>query len=326
MERAVLTLATGKPIYIQMAVNLLRSLRHHHPRSDLQFVLATDQAQLVPADLSEITILELTPGQYGHGFSPKLHLDRLAPAQKTLFVDADCLCVGSLEPVFQQFAGRAVSAIGTPIATGEWFGDVAQLCQRFGLSALPKFNGGVYYLEKGELSDRIYQMARSLEPQYDEIGLVRLRNRPNDELLMALAMALQGESVIPDDGSILSDPQACPGPMAIDVLRGHSCLVNPPAPHPLHQEWYPLQEVHPVLVHFLGHHTTTYPYTREALRLALTSQGWPHWATDLWASVACSIPQQGEQLVKQQLRPLYHKLFGTRSVKTSARVIDEVGG
>jgi hypothetical protein len=179
-EKAVLTLATGKPIYIQMAINLARSFKWWHRNSSIRFVLATDQKQLIPPDLQDVEIIELKPGQYGHGFSPKLHLDKVAPAPKTLFVDADCLCVGSLESTFDRFAERPVSVVGTTISEGEWFGNVAAICQRFDLKALPKFNGGVYYLEKGEISDRVYATARELEPQYDEIGLVRLRDRPND--------------------------------------------------------------------------------------------------------------------------------------------------
>lgn len=322
-SRAVLTLATGKPIYIQMAVNLLRSLRWWHRHSDICFVLATDQRHLLPLDLQDIDVIELQPGQFGHGFSPKLHLDKIAPADRTLFVDADCLCVGSLEPIFNHFAGRSVSAVGGSIATGEWFGDVAAVCRQFGVDSLPKFNGGVYYLERGDLSDRIYATARELEPQYDEFGLVRLRNRPNDELLMAIAMAIHGQSTVADTGTILGDPQACPSELSIDVLRGISRLVNPAPPHPLHQVWYPFQEIHPVLVHFLGHHTSTYPYTREQRRLELTmAHCYPVWMADI-AAMAYALPQLGSNALKDLLRPAYRQLFGSRPVKISERLISD---
>lgn len=147
-QRAVLTIATGKPIYIQMAVNLARSFKWWHRNSSIRFIIVTDQKRSIPSDLSDIKVIELQPGQYGQGFSPKLYLDKLAPAEQTLFIDADCLCVGSLESVFNRFAKHAVSVVGGTISEGEWFGDVAALCQRFGVEALPKFNGGIYYLEK----------------------------------------------------------------------------------------------------------------------------------------------------------------------------------
>jgi hypothetical protein len=320
-QKAVLAIATGKPIYIQMAVNLARSFKWWHKDSSIKFTLATDQKHLLPEDLSDIEVIEVQPGQYGKGFSPKLHLDKLAIAQQTLFIDADCLCVGSLEPVFERFAGHAVSVVGGLISQGEWFGDVAAVCQRFGIPAIPKFNGGIYYLEKGEESDRIYAKARELEPQYDEIGLLRLRNRPNDELLMAIAMALHNQTPIPDDGSIMSDPQACQGGLFIDVLRGKSKLINPPAPNPKHQAWYPLTEVHPVVVHFLDHHTTVYPYKCEELRLELVStKKWSICAVDMWANLFCSIPLLTQYAIKDALRPTYHLIFGTRTASVSNRI------
>jgi len=321
MKKLVLTIATGKPIYIQMAVNLARSFKLWHKDSSIKFAIATDQKSLIPTDLADIQIIELEPNQYGQGFSPKLHLDKISSADRTLFIDADCLCVGSLESVFERFTGHPVSVIGGIISEGEWFGNITSVCKQFNLQSLPKFNGGVYYFEKGEISDRVYQTARELEPQYDEIGLVRLRNRPNDELLMAIAMATHHQTPIPDDGSIMGDPQCCQGSLSIDVLRGKSRLINPPAPHPKHQAWYPFKEVNPVIVHFLGHHTTVYPYRREELRLQLTSQNkWNIWVVDMWSSIVCSIPLLTKSLIKDLYRPIYHQLFGSRKVSTSERI------
>jgi len=85
LNKLVLTIATGKSIYIQMAVNLARSFKWWHKNSDIKFAIATDQAYLIPPDLSDILIIELQPNQYGQGFSPKLHLDKISPADNTLF-------------------------------------------------------------------------------------------------------------------------------------------------------------------------------------------------------------------------------------------------
>ena len=241
-ERAVLTLALGKPLYTEMAFNLARSFLWWHRENDVQFFLATDQEGSPPPDLRKIQLIKLQRGQYGEGFSPKLFLDVLAPAPRTLYIDADCLCVGKLDTVFARFAGRPVSVVGGSISEGEWFGDVEKMCRRVGAKALPKFNGGIYYLERGDVSRQVYAQARDLEQEYDALGLKRLRGRPNDELLMAMAMAAHHQEAIPDDGSILGDPQACPGPMSLDAIKGGSRLTNPPPPHPLHQAWYPFRE------------------------------------------------------------------------------------
>jgi hypothetical protein len=318
LDRSILTLAIGDPLYLQLAVNLARSFRYWHDGTSLQFALATDQPERLPRDLRDITIVPLDPGQYGEGFSPKLYLNELAPANQTLFVDADCLCTGPLHKAFDRFSGRAVSVIGRPISEGDWFGDVASVCDRFDVPAMPRFNGGVYYLEPGSTCDEVYETAQSLKSDYDEIGFERLRTHPNDEVLMSLAMALHDQEAVPEDGTIMNSTLACSGGMEIDVLRGVSRLYNPDG-HPEHNDWYPLEEMNPALVHFLGHETIQHPYRREAIRLQkVMRDGLPLWAADAWAALRFSIPWLTKERTKDLLRPAYHALFGTRSIQKSA--------
>lgn len=314
MRRSILSIATGSPIYLELAVNLARSFKYWHQGSDIQFTLATDQAALVPDDLRDIQIKHLEPGQYGQGFSPKLYLNELAPATQTLFVDADCLCTGPLNDAFDRFAGRAVSVVGQKITHGEWFGDVASIRKVFNLDAIPRFNGGVYYLEKGAGSDAVFQTAQDLEDRYDKIGFRRLRTRPNDEVLISLAMALLGQEPVREDGTIMNSTLACPAGMDIDVLRGVSRLYNP-KDHPDHNDWYPLEEMNPTLVHFLGYQAGRYPYQREALRLKrVLAEGWSIPAADAWTACFYSGPWLLRECAKDLLRPLYHSVFGPRTI------------
>lgn len=319
--RSVLTIATGKVSYLNMAANLARSFFWWHPNEEISFYLATDHPEKIPSDVrAKAHIIDIAPNQYGTGFTPKLYLDQLAPTARTLFIDADCLITGNLLPVFEKFSGKAVSVVGGYIADGEWFGDIASICQHYKVAALPKFNGGIYYVEKGETASKVYHTARELEPQYDTIGFRRLRNKPNDEVLVALAMALHGQKVVADDGTIMSDPQACPGKVTIDVLRGYSHLTNPAAPHPQHQHWYPFEQVKPVVVHFLGGHTSTYPYTREVLKLKLAVyKKWPLLPVRVWAWQSVAVPAIAKEFFKNTFRPVYRHLFGYRKVKTSDR-------
>lgn len=315
-QRAVLTLALGKPLYLWMAANLARSFLWWHRGSDIEFFLATDREEPLPPDLAGVRIVPLKAGQYGEGFSPKLHLDAMAPAARTLFVDADCLCVGNLDSVFARFEGRPVGVIGGSISEGDWFGDVATMCRHLGVKALPKFNGGIYYLEGGHTSRQVYSQARELEKEYDALGLKRLRGRPNDELLMAMAMASHGLSAIPDDGSILADPYACPGPLALDVIKGGARLVNPPAPDPLHREWYPLAQVSPLVVHFLGDSHRAYQYRGEAVRLRLTlARPAISGLATIYAALFIRWPGWFWVAMKPRLRGLYRAIFGTRTIQ-----------
>lgn len=315
-HQSVLTIATGKPLFVQLATNLARSFRLWNEGNGIGFAIATDQPEALPADLDFVRVLPLEPGQYGSGFSPKLYLNELAPADRTMFVDADCLCVRDLRPAFEAFEGRAVSVIGKTISEGEWFGDVGRISADFGVPGLPRFNGGVYYLERGETSDRVYREAQALEARYDEIGFIRLRGKPNDEVLMALAMAIHGQGAVPEDGTIMNSTLAGPGGVEIDVLEGHARLLNPRA-HPDHNGWYEQEELSPALVHFLGPEVARYPYRREELRLERLAQSWPGWAATLWADATFSAPWLARQHAKDLLRPLYRRIAGTRPVQES---------
>jgi hypothetical protein len=319
-ERAVITLALGPVMYRNMAVNLLRSIRQWHPPGDLSVTLVTDSASPLPPDLQDVSLMVLKRDELGIGFETKLHLDRLAPAPCTLFIDADCLLYEPLDRLFARLAGRPVATVGGIISEGEWFGDVGALCRQLGVPAIPKFNGGLYYIERGGTCSAVYQQARDLAGRYDELGLVRLRGRPNDELIMASAMALAGLTTVPDDGSFMSDPQACPGPMNLNILTGLRQLHNPPAPSQLHRAWYPFATVSPAIVHFLGEHAQLYPYRAEATRLSLHARGWPKPLANAWATATVQFPGWLGAFAKKTLRPLYRKIAGVRAIAPSPRI------
>ena len=322
-ERTVITIATGKSIYVDMAASLARSFMWWHKGSNIKFRMFTDQPELIPADVKENTeIVVLQPGELGTGFSSKLHLDKLAAEGQTLFVDSDCLIYGNLSTVFELFKGRHVSVVGSYISSGEWFGDMDAVCKKFKVSHLPKFNGGIYYLEKGNTADKVYATARELEKDYDEIGFVRLRNRPNDEVLMALAMQLNGQSPIADDGTILGEFVNFASGIKANVLTGTAELYNSPT-HKHYNEQWPLTVGKPLIVHYLGHHTQLLPYIKEAKLLNYIFEDKKDVGTaKRLAFLRVTLPAQAKLLVTNILRPIFRTFFGTRQIKKSERIID----
>lgn len=319
----ILTLATGKKLYVDLAVNLARSFFLWNSESNINFYLATDLPEHLPLDIKPyVQIILLAPNELGIGFSPKLHLDKLAPAGQTLFIDSDCLVYGNVLPVFEKFKGRQVSVVGNYIAQGEWFGDIAAICKKYRVTNLPKFNGGIYYLENGPVAAQVYTTARELEAKYDDIGFVRLRGRPNDEVLMALAMALHQQKPITDDGSILAEFVNFKSGITSDVIRGVAELFNKPG-HPHYQKNWPLISARPVVVHFLGHHNLILPYTKEIKMLEyIFKDKYSLNKARALTSLQVTLPSQTINWVKQLFRPLYHLLIGTRKVKPSERVIN----
>ncbi|MBE9174998.1 hypothetical protein IQ225_06195 [Synechocystis salina LEGE 06155] len=322
LKKAVLTIATGKPIYIQMAVNLARSFKWWHKDSDIKFVIATDQKAFIPPDLSDIEIVELLPNQYGQGFSTKLHLDQITPGEKTLFVDADCLCVGSLESVFDRFVGHTVSVIGKTILEGDFFGDVESIRKQFSLDYLPYFVGGLYYLEKNNLCTKIFETARNLEPRYDEMGLIRLRGRPNEEPLMAIAMSMNGQKPIVEDGTIKAEPMFYPSGMVVDVIKGRATLYNREN-HTNYCTVWGINESNPLIVHFHSSDTERHHYKVECLKLEkLMTKQWYYGFVSAYGFIKFTLPELIKDFLKQTFRPLYRKIFGVRSIKKSERIIE----
>jgi hypothetical protein len=319
MKRAVLTVATGKPAYWAMAVELARSFEYWNRDNDIGFFVLTDLDEPVPPALRRLRKIAVPRGSLGNGFSAKLHLDRFAPAEQTLFIDADCLCVKPLDFVFDRFAGRAVSVVGGTIAQGEWFGDVTRTCREAQVAALPKFNGGIYYLEPGAKASAVYERARALLPHYDALGLVRLRGSANDELLMAIAMAQENCWGIQEDGSVMGEFLSTPKVIALDTVRGRCILDNPPPPDPRHRAWFALPRVRPAVVHFLGNHVSDWLYRSEVLRLRLVVD---YRVPPVMASAAGSVfrwPHQITDAAKDALRPALHATFGPRKVREGIR-------
>jgi len=316
MQKSVFTIAVGKPLYFDMACALARSFLRWHAKSEIRFFLATDRnSDCLPEDLKDIGLISISQEEFGEGFTPKLFLDRIAPTERSLFIDADCLCVGSLDHAFLRFQGHAVSVIGREISDGEWFGDVGAICRKFRIRGIPRFNGGVYYLEKGEECSRVYDTARELLPQYDELGFVRLRNHPNDEVLVSLAMAIHGQRAIPECGDIMNSLLAGVGGITVDVLKGSALLRNPKN-HPNHNAWYEREEHRPRIVHFLGTPVNSFPYNREIERLELVyDRGWPTWLAKSVTSLQFSLPYYLINRTKTLLRPMYHALFGPRAIR-----------
>lgn len=318
-DRAIVTLAVGSPLFIGFAANLARSFLWWHRDDSIRFAITTDQPELLPPDVLErVDIIKLAPAQYGNGFTAKLFLDKFAPAPRTIFLDADCLVVGRLHSAFERFAGRPVSVIGGSISDGEWFGDVGRVRAKLGVGPIPKFNGGVYYIERGEVASEVYATARSLEPRYDELGLVRLRGKPNEELLMAVALAMHGLDGITEDGTIMAEPLNFATGLSLDVLRGRAKLENQPG-HPLYQAKWPLHVAYPSVVHFLGYHTDRHPYATEARRLELVARGSPMWLSWTRTLFTHALPARVSLGLKNALRPVYHALFGPRAVVPSSR-------
>ncbi len=322
-KKNVLTIATGKELYINMAINLARSFLYWHPNSNINFYFVTDKPELIPQSIvNKLTINLIKTGEFGEGFSPKIHLDKVAPEGQTLFIDSDCLIYGDLTTVFDKFKGHAVSVIGNYIAKGEWFGNIVEICKKYNIEHLPKFNGGVYYLEKGSIANQVYTKARELEKLYDEIGFIRLRGRPNDEVIMALAMQLLNQKPITEDGTIMAEFVNFKSGISSNLVAGKVCLYNTPG-HKEYQPNWPLKTAQPLIVHYLGHYNQLHTYLKEVKILTyIFEKKYNIIYSKFVAFCTVTLPLTIKYKTVIALRPFYRLFFGVRNIKKSERIID----
>ncbi|BAZ01853.1 hypothetical protein NIES37_58600 [Tolypothrix tenuis PCC 7101] len=319
--RSVFTIAIGSKSYLDYAFTLARSFIQHHQDSSIKFFIITDLKCEKPRGLESIEIVKIDKNSIAEGISSKLYLDKLAPTAQSIFIDSDCLCFRNLEPIFEKFAGNTVSVVGFPIFCGEWCGALAEdICKKFNINHIPRFNGGIYYIEPGEKATIIYNTARSLEPYYDQLGFSRHRGWCNEEPLLSIAIATNGGQCILDDGNILSDLASCPETAKLNVVVGQSKLYNPPQPHIRNKWWYDFSEYSPAVIHFSGGASTTYPYVKEKFRLLLVNKfTFAEWFADILCICLFSLPFQLNKVIKQILRPVYRFLFGIRKISNLGR-------
>lgn len=294
-----------------MAVNLARSFLWWHKGSDIQFYLITDQPQLISHDVRNlINIKSFKPGSKGDGFSTKLFIDEFIQTKYNLFIDADCLIYGKLDTIFENFKGNTVSAIGDDIYDGEFFCNVSKVRQLLNIDYLPRFVGGVYYLEKNELSNKVFEKARQLLPLYDHMGLKRLRGKENEEPLLAMAMAIHGQHTIKDDGTIKADRMSYTT-LSSNVLSGKTQLKN----GDFFPTWVKLKNVNPLIIHFNGSYTTSFEYKAEALRLLkVNNKQMKPELIDIFVWLNIILPGKSKVLLKDLFRPIFRVIFGYRAI------------
>lgn len=318
----VLTLALGKKYYLNLACNLARSFKVWHKQSDIKFCIATDRPNEVPSDLADIQIVTIPSGKYGRGFETKLYLDEITPYDKTLFIDADCLCVGNLNRVFSKFKGFHFTGVGRLVSEGDFFGDVRERCQKYNVSQVPFFVGALYYFENTPKASAVFKHAKKIEKYYDKAGFVRLANLTNEEPLLSLGMAIENLPLFEDTTEIKADAMYFDARIDISVLRGHcemKCGNNKLTLKPFAID---VKVAHPIIAHFNSNYAESGEYKREASALKLHQlYGVPAILASSIAFCIFLLPARIKRYAKHVLRPIYRKLFGYRQVQPGKREV-----
>ena len=264
-DEGYLTIATGHQRYVELALHLALSIRHHDRRP---VALLHDERVTVPPAYRPCfdVVVEATTACLLPGIDAKLLLHAYSPFERTMFLDADCLLAKrGIDRFWQLLSGVPFTVVGDVVKRGPCgkFRDVAVLVARMGLPHMIRHNGGFMYFEKGEPARRVFAQARAYYREHCEF-LSYVHTDParghNEEPFFAAAMSLLGlRPLAPRENLIYT---ARSGPYDIDVLSGRCVYGEEPV-------------VSPAFVHFVGLEPRDV-YARETARLRHW-YGLPQW-------------------------------------------------
>ncbi len=292
-ETGILMLAHSRPKYIRQAKWLARSIRYR--TSGVPIAVATDLDAAAFDGLFDVVI----PWQFGRwpGVACKLELFDISPFDTTLALDTDCLCVRSMLPVFDYFAGQDFTVYGANLPDYHWADGTDFYRTVVDAESYPSFNGGLYYFRKSPIAREVFERAKGFSENYHTLGLSRPRGKYNDELLISLAMASLGlRATDKTDRVIMVAPEEPAFAIDLDLLRGHCAFVRRG------------RVVEPEIVHFVGVREWIPAYRRERMVLDLiVGRGWPAAIRPLLAFAA-----QVETIVDGTIRWARRKFAGLR--------------
>lgn len=187
-RRGFVTIATGKEMYYELALNLLHSYRLF-ASSDVPFAILCDRHHACTEEFDEVVIMEDASCTY----MDKLQLFRYSPFDETIFIDADALILRDPNELWDDFAnGSDVSCYGTtiPLESREgwyYYKDMGRFQDqlRYGI----QMHGGLYYFRNTELSHKVFSQAIEIAHHYTDYRFAHFA-KPADEPVLALSMGL----------------------------------------------------------------------------------------------------------------------------------------
>jgi hypothetical protein len=302
-DHSIVTFATNKLKYLHFAFNCARSVLLFN---DINIYIVTNIEAPVPPDLKEkVFLIRPTPEHAAMGICIKLFTIDYVQTLHTLFIDADCLCYGDLSPIFEAAKPMSVTVAGNIVPSANWVGDkfAKEMKLHWGIDKLIRFNGGMYYIKNNDTAKKIYATAQQIENEhrygYDDIN----KKWVNEEAQISVAMMLQQQQPLPDDGRFFTDLFTDRQPKKLDILSGHRQLNNPSPPSELHRPWYPAR-YSPLILHFGGANLNSYPYNSQRILLDLYRRNFPIWAGALIVNIFINFPYKSWHWLTGSLRKL----------------------
>lgn len=205
-----LTLATGSPFYLELAINLALSLKLNDPGRPVCVV--TDPDMSIPEAylrfIDHIVHLPPKPGFYG--CLNKIRVHEVSPFDETMFVDSDCILVKQdMDRHWAKFQGPGFKIAGGKLTRGRWYSfEIADAIAKLDIPYMVQMNSGVFYFRQGEESEKFFATALALVDEHKELLGTFHRNKLQlaDEPFIGAAQGKLGIDPIsyqPSEGSIM---------------------------------------------------------------------------------------------------------------------------
>jgi hypothetical protein len=290
---SVITFATNKMTYVQFAMNCAQSILLHN---DLPIFIVSNLDFPIPKEFKDkIYIIPAKPRHIPLGTGMKLYIDEYVQTEHTLFIDSDCICFGDLDKIFDACKDADVSVAGNIVPAEHWCGPVQAktIKDTWGLDDLIRYNGGLYYIRKSAITKIIFDKAREIAEKYDEYGFDRISGKwINEEAPLSIAMMLNKQKPMGDNGHFMTDLYTDHRPRKINVLKGSISMRNNPPSFRKHRPWYPAR-YSPIILHFGGSFLNSYPYKSQNLILKLKRLRMPLQMATLLVNVFNHLPYRG---------------------------------
>lgn len=204
-----ITLATGSHFYLELAMNLVLSLKLNDPSRSVCMV--TDTTIEIPSDYLKFIdkIAHLEPKAGFHGCLNKLRMNELSPFDETMFVDSDCILLkNDMDRQWKKIQSSGFSSPGAKVTAGQWYGfDIAQVVKKLDIEYMRTLNSGVFYFRKGDESDLFFATALDLVEHHKDLLGTFHRNKLQlaDEPFIGAALGklkIPTVSYDPAEGSI----------------------------------------------------------------------------------------------------------------------------
>ncbi|MTJ83675.1 MAG: hypothetical protein F8N37_22030 [Telmatospirillum sp.] len=220
------TVALDKQKYVDMAVNLARSIRYFDPGRPVCLIY-NEKVSLPQGDDAVFTDKVLLPADPDYvGCTNKIRLYDVSPYDESMYIDADCLLAkADIDRHWRAASKSYFGMTGDKCTSGVWNDmSIEKTCRDFNIPYVVRMNSGVFYFRKCPESkaffDRLDVLYRNHRDDLSNIHQGRA-GQYADEPLFGTAM---GEFRIdPVDGG------PSEGSWMVTTWRARRCRMDPAA-------------------------------------------------------------------------------------------------